>query len=346
MANLEASEPTLTHRNIIVIGGSSGSIEVLKTIVKGLPVDFPAAIFIVTHISPDHNSYLAEILQRYGPLPATTAAHGETFRPGRIYVTPPDHHLLIEQGYVRLWRGPKENHSRPSINPTFRSAAKAYGPRVIGVILSGFLDDGTSGLIAIKLKQGVAVVQDPADADHSDMPRSALRYIDADYVLPAARIAPLLIELTQRPAPEPTVATGAISMGENGDKDSLKVKQDIAEIEAGEKTNTLTMIVCPDCGGPMWEFRNNEFKHFQCRVGHKFSPESILANHADTLERALWVAVRTLEERCSLTREMANVARHTSSQSVLEKFESEAEEAGRNAEIIRRMLLNGDNGQH
>ena len=135
-------------------------------------------------------------------------------------------------------------------------------------------------------------------------------------------------------------------MGEPSDKHSLQVKQDIAEIEAGEKANTITMVVCPDCGGPMWEFRDKEFKHFQCRVGHKFSPESILANHAETLERALWVAVRTLEERSSLTREMANVARYTAGENVIQKFESEAAEAARNAEIIRKMLLNGDEPSH
>jgi two-component system, chemotaxis family, protein-glutamate methylesterase/glutaminase len=337
MSNSETGQPTATRRDIIVIGGSSGSIGPLKTMVGGLPADFPASIFIVNHVSPDHESYLGEILTRYGNLPAAAAVNGEAIRPGRIYVAPPDHHLIIEPGYLRLWRGPKENHSRPSINPTFRSAAKAYGPRVVGVILSGYLDDGTSGLIAVKVNRGLAVVQDPEDAEHADMPRSALRYIEADYVVPAARLAPLLLELTR----ESLSNTGAISMGEPVDKHSLQVEQDIAEIEAGEKTNALTMVVCPDCGGPMWEFRDNEFKHFQCRVGHKFSPESILANHAETLERALWVAVRTLEERCSLTREMANVARHTASAGVIQKFESEAEEAARNAEIIRRMLLNG-----
>jgi two-component system chemotaxis response regulator CheB len=325
------------RRDIIVIGGSSASIEPLKMIVRELPANIPASIFIVSHVSPDHQSYLGEILTRFGKLPAATAVQGEAIRPGRIYIAPPDHHLIVEQGYLRLWRGPKENHSRPSINPTFRSAAKSYGPRVIGIILSGLLDDGTAGLIAVKVNRGLAIVQDPEDAEHSDMPRSALRYIEADYTVPAAHIAPLLVELIQG-----TIDTGVTFMGEPADTHSSKVEQDIVEIEAGAKTNTLTMIVCPDCGGPMWEFRDQEFKHFQCRVGHKFSPESFLANHAETLERALWVAVRTLEERSSLTREMANVARHTSSESIIQKFENEAEEAARNAEIIRKMLLNGD----
>jgi two-component system chemotaxis response regulator CheB len=337
MTNSETNAPP-THRDIIVIGASSGGLEALKVIVRELPADLPASIFIVMHVSPDYESLLPEILQRNGRLPAMMATNGELIRRGYIYIAPPDFHLLIEQGYVRLWRGPKENHSRPSINPLFRSAAKAYGPRVIGVILSGYLDDGTAGLITIKVNRGVAVVQNPADADQPDMPRNAIRYIDVDYVLPAEQIAPMLVKLTQ----EPSVEVGALPMGESKDKDSLKVDQDIAEIEAGIKTNGLTMIVCPDCGGPLWEFRNKEFKNFQCRVGHKFSPESILANHAEMLERALWVAVRTLEERCSLTREMANVARHTSSESVVEKFNREAEEAEHNAEIIKQMLLNGE----
>src|SRR6201999_161758 len=147
MTNLEASAPNATHRDIIVIGGSSGSIDALKKIVKNLPADLPATVFIVNHVSPEHESYLPEILMRAGPLPAVLATHGEVIRPSRIYVAPPNHHLLIEEGYIRLWRGPKENHCRPSVNPIFRSAANAYGWRVIGVILSGLLDDGTAGLI-------------------------------------------------------------------------------------------------------------------------------------------------------------------------------------------------------
>lgn len=335
MTNSEANAPPLTHRDIIVIGSSAGGFEVLKTITRGLPADLPAAIFIVSHLSPDHESYLPEILQHNGRLPASHATPGEVIRRGHIYVAPPDYHLIVEEGVMRLWRGPKENHSRPSIDPLFRSAAKAYGRRVIGVILSGYLDDGTAGLFAVQSNHGVTVVQDPKDADQPDMPRNAMRYIDIDYVLPAARIAPQLVELTQ----EPFVETGAMSMRDHVDNISQQVQQDIAHIEAGTKTDGLTAIVCPDCAGPMWEFRHNEYKHFQCRVGHKFSPESMLANHAEALERALWVAVRTLEERASLTREMANVARHTSSDKVVKKFKSEAAEAARNAEIIRRMLL-------
>ncbi|MFL6277838.1 MAG: chemotaxis protein CheB [Blastocatellia bacterium] len=341
MTDLGADDSSPSHRDIIVIGGSSGALAPLKSIIRALPTDLAATIFVVFHVPPEYKSLLPDILTKQGTLPAVAAMHGGVTRRGHIYVVPPDYHLIIEAGYVRLWRGPKENHSRPSLNPTFRSAAKIYGERVIGIILSGFLDDGTAGLIAVKVNGGVAIVQDPDDAESDDMPRNAMRYIDADYVVPAAQIAPLLVELTRESVSE----TGEKSMPDLTDKESMKVEQDIAKIEAGEKTNSLTMIVCPDCGGPMWEFRNSDFKTFQCRVGHKFSPENILAHHAETLERALWVAVRTLDERASLTREMANVARHTAGEEVIREFENEAEEAARNAEIIRRMLLNGDQQQ-
>lgn len=337
MTNLAAEESPSSHRDIIVIGGSSGALAPLKAIARGLPADFAATVFIVTHVSPDHESLLPAILQHHGNLPAVMATQGEVIRRGRIYVAPPDYHLIIEAGYMRLWRGPKENHSRPSLDPTFRSAAKAYGGRVIGVLLSGYLDDGTAGLIAVKTNRGIAVVQDPEDAETPQMPRNAMHYVDADYIVPSAQIAPLLVELINRPLTE----TGAKPMAENPDKESLKVEKDIAEIEAGKKSNGLTMVVCPDCGGPMWEFRSSEFKHFECRVGHKFSPENFLAHHAEALERALWVAVRTLDERASLTREMANIARHTASDEVMQRFVDEATEAARNAGIIRRMLLNG-----
>src|SRR2546423_8966972 len=293
MTNLDAGGSASSHRDIIMIGGSWGSLAPLKSIVRELPAGLPAAVFVVTHISPDYEGQLPNILQQQGHLPAAMAANGEVIRRGRIYVAPPDHHLIIEAGFMRLWRGPKENHSRPSLDPTFRSAAKVYGERVVGVILSGYLDDGTAGLIAIKMNRGVAIVQDLEDAETQDMPRNAMRYIDADYVVPAARIAPLLVELTHEAMPE----TGAKPMPDSADIESVKVEQDIADLEAGTKSNSLTMIVCPDCGGPMWGVYSREVKHFQCRGGHQFLPESILAHHAETLERALWVALRTPDAR-------------------------------------------------
>jgi len=176
MTNLDAGGSASSHRDIIMIGGSWGSLAPLKSIVRELPAGLPAAVFVVTHISPDYEGQLPKILQQQGHLPAAMAANGEVIRRGRIYVAPPDHHLIIEAGFMRLWRGPKENHSRPSLDPTFRSAAKVYGERVVGVILSGYLDDGTAGLIAIKrICPTRSLIKSPGVS--SDCPRT--RYASA-----------------------------------------------------------------------------------------------------------------------------------------------------------------------
>jgi two-component system chemotaxis response regulator CheB len=182
----------LPARDIIVIGASAGGVTALQDILQDLPPNFPAAIFIVLHLSPWHKSYLAAVLSRSGPLPASEAQHGEAIERGRVYVAPTNAHLLIQDGHVEVWKGPRENMHRPAINPLFRSAAVAYGPRVAGVILSGSLDDGSAGLWWVKRHGGLAIVQDPSSAEHADMPVNALRYVDADHVAPLNEIPELL----------------------------------------------------------------------------------------------------------------------------------------------------------
>jgi two-component system, chemotaxis family, protein-glutamate methylesterase/glutaminase len=183
--------------NIIAIGASAGGLEPLRQLVAGLPSGFAAAVFIVWHVSPTHPSLLPQILQFDGKLPVAHAQNGEIIQSGRIYVAPPDYHLLVEDGCVRLYHGPKENHSRPAIDPLFRTAAEVYGERVIGVVLTGMLFDGTAGLIAIKRHGGIAIVQDPAEAKYPSMPRSAIGHDHPDYVLPIAQIAEELRRLVQ-----------------------------------------------------------------------------------------------------------------------------------------------------
>ena len=187
--------------DIIVIGASAGGVEALKVLVAGFPHDLQATIFVVLHLSATGPSILAEILTGAGLLPAPQVVKGEIIAPGHIYVAPPDHHLLVEQGHVRVTRGPKENRFRPAVDVLFRSAAYAYGPRVIGVILTGALDDGTAGLWAVKDRGGLAVVQDPQEALHSSMPQSALRHVSVDACLPLAEIVPMLVQLVGEPAP-------------------------------------------------------------------------------------------------------------------------------------------------
>src|SRR5918994_118391 len=190
---------TMPHHDIVVIGGSAGGIPALTTLVQGLPRDLPAALFVVVHIPPYSVSRLPQILSRSGPLYATHAVDGEPIQPGHIYVAPPDRHLLVRQGRIALTRGPRENHARPAIDPLFRSAARVYGSRVIGVELSGALYDGRMGLLAVKTRGGTAIVQDPRDAAFESMPQSALRAVDADFVVPVADMARLLVELVQEP---------------------------------------------------------------------------------------------------------------------------------------------------
>jgi len=181
--------------DIIVIGASAGGIAALQRIVRDLPEDLNAAIFVVVHLSPWHQSHLTQILDRGGRLPAFEVRGAETIAPSRIYVAPPNVHIVLDDSAVDIWHGPKENLHRPAINPLFRSAAVRYGPRVIGLVLSGVLDDGSAGLWWVKRHGGVTVVQDPRTAEHPDMPRNAIQYVDVDYVAPLDKIAGLLSTL-------------------------------------------------------------------------------------------------------------------------------------------------------
>lgn len=189
------------QRDIVVIGASSGGFEVLKTLVAGLPQELEAALFVVWHMAPDAPGVLARVLDRAGPLAAVQAQDNEAIVNGRIYVAPPDHHMLVNAGSVQLTRGPKENRFRPSVDPLFRSAASAYGRRVVGVVLSGSLDDGTAGLVSIKRHGGIAVVQDPEEAEFRSMPATALREVDVDHTVAAAEMADLLVRLTREKLP-------------------------------------------------------------------------------------------------------------------------------------------------
>ena len=183
-------------RNIIVIGASAGGVGALQTLISGLPANLAAAVFVVVHIPPFKRSELPRVLEASGDLSAFHPVSGDPIEAGRIYVAPPDHHLVLWDDHVELWHGPKENLNRPAINPTFRSAAVAFTDRVIGVILTGLLEDGVAGLWLIKRLGGAAVVQDPGEAAYPDLPRSAVEHVDVDYIVPLSEIASLLVELS------------------------------------------------------------------------------------------------------------------------------------------------------
>jgi two-component system, chemotaxis family, protein-glutamate methylesterase/glutaminase len=268
----------MERRDIVVVGASAGGVETLKILASGLPADFPAAVFVALHISPRTRSFLPYILSNSGPLPAVHPADGATVELGKIYVAPPNHHLLIEADHVHLSSGPKENAHRPAVNALFRSAAVSYGSRVIGVVLSGNLDDGTAGLWEIKRRGGLAIVQDPHEALYSGMPANALTGAKVDFSLPIREIAPKLVELVAEAGLQKTSELS----------DDMSVKP--------------TSVTCPECRGPLEEIRQGPILEFRCRIGHAYSPEALVNAHEDTIERTLWAAVVALEEGIEMSR--------------------------------------------
>jgi len=325
--------------DIIVVRASAGGVEALGQLVKLLPLSLPATIFVVLHIPAHGTSFLPSILSRSGPLRATHPKNGAAIEPGQIYVAPPDYHLLVKRGYVQLTRGPRENSHRPAIDTLFRTAARSYGTRVVGVILSGVLDDGTAGLMAVKLRDGVAVVQDPSEAAFNGIPRSAIENVDVDHVLPVSAIASLLVRLAQEPVDENR---------KNPMSREIELEADAAEIDptvmqSAEHPGTPSDFACPDCGGVLWEMHNNDNPlQFRCRTGHAFSPESLMAQQSESLEEALWSALRALEERADLARRMAKGSHEHNRSLAAQRFKQQAEDATQRATIIRQVLSRGE----
>ncbi|HEX9371152.1 MAG TPA: chemotaxis protein CheB [Roseiflexaceae bacterium] len=321
--------------DIIVIGASAGGVEALTTLAHGLTPDLPAAVFVVLHIPPESPSLLPQILSRAGPLPTAALNGGTPIRNGQIYVAPPGRHLLIRPGYVHALLGSRENRHRPAIDPLFRSAARAYGPRVVGVVLTGMLDDGTAGLLAIKQRGGVAVVQDPRDALFPGMPRSALANVEVDYTLPLAEIAGLLARLAVEPAAEQASYPVPPEM-ELGGK---IMEQDQAVLQSPERPGTPSEFSCPECGGVLWELHDSSLSRFRCRVGHAFSVESVLAQQNEAIEEALWTALKTLKERAVMSGRLAHNLRERGQHRVAARFEKRGRDAERHAAVILDLLM-------
>ena len=316
----------MANRAIIVIGTSAGGVKALSTIVEQLPHDLNAAIFIVLHISPHQRSNLPEILSKAGNLTAAHARDGEPIARGRIYVAPPDRHLLIEPGEVRITKGPKENRFRPAIDPLFRSAAYAYGPRVIGVVLTGALDDGTAGLWAIKDRGGITVVQDPDDAEQRSMPWTALNNVEVDYCLRVTEIAKVLVTLTQGLiGPE----RGSLVSDKLGIETKISLGHDAADLDVTQ-LGKLSEFSCPECHGTLIEIMDGKLQRYRCHTGHAFSEASLLAELTDSVEELLWNSIRAIEERIRLLKHLkqhsADLTSNTGSNSALNEDLQEAEE--------------------
>ena len=324
-------------RDIIVVGASAGGVEALSEIVAGLPADFPASVFVVLHSAAGAPNVLAGILDRAGPLPARYAEDRERIEPGRVYVALPDHHLVVEPTRVRLTRGPKENRFRPAVDPLFRSAAQAYGPRVVGVVLTGGLDDGTSGLLAIKRLGGTAVVQDPREAFIPSMPQSALGHVEVDYCLPLREIAPRLVRLANSQADE--------GEGVREVPEKLEIEVKIAKADKATEAGVLrlgdpSLYACPDCHGVLLRVDDAALQRFRCHTGHAYTLGALLAVMDEKIEDTLWSAVRAIEERVMLTQHAADHVRERGDDDGSEnKLRLRAEAAQRRADLIRQALM-------
>jgi two-component system chemotaxis response regulator CheB len=327
-----AHDGPVVQRDVIVIGASAGGVQTLQALVAQLPSELPASVLIVLHLMSAGTSVLHDILDRAGPLPVTSARDGEELERGHVYVAPPDFHLLLRGSQIHLSAGPRENGHRPAVDPLFRSAARAYGPRVIGVVLTGTLDDGTDGLRLIKQRGGATVVQDPDDAVYGDMPRNAIEYVDPDRVVPLAEMGAVLFELIDAPLEPPPDAAAE-------DPDEQKI--DLVEVEFGREAieGDATLLTCPDCGGVMLERDEGGVVRFACQVGHSYSPESFDEEQSEALESALWTAIRTLDERADLLRRMARRADRGGAPSTVERLNLKAATADEHADEIRGTLL-------
>jgi len=324
--------PGMAHgRDVVVVAASAGGLDPLRVLLSGLPADLPASVLVVLHVPATGGRTLPRILDRAGPLPAAAAADGERIVPGRVYVAPPDRHLLLIGDVVRLSHGPRQNGVRPAADPLFRSAALHAGPRVIAVVLSGALDDAALGSATVERRGGRVLVQDPDDADHESMPRSAIAAVRQPTVAGAAGLAKHVIRLV-------TEETGMPFPSESQPDEELA-----AEIggllasapETSTQFRAYSGFTCPECGGPLYSAREDRAETYDCLVGHRWSPQSLLEEHSVSVERALWLAIRSLDERGRLTARLADAARQRGHALTARHFSKVAEEARRSADAIR-----------
>lgn len=299
---------------VVVIGASAGAQSALGALVAQLPADFPAAILIVHHMAATgSNDALLRVLAEKGNLPCKQAIQHGAIKSGHIYLPQPDHHLMIAQAKTLVTKGARENRARPAIDPLFRSAAVEFGNRVIGVILTGYLDDGTSGMEVIRRCGGTCVVQDPADAAYPDMPQNVLNHVKVDHCVPLAEMGSLLMRL---------------ALGERGKRvavpDDVAVEARIAkrvlsDLESVEFLGTQLPFNCPGCGGVLWQIKDSSHVRFRCHTGHAYTAATLLAEQTAKMEETLWVALRMFEEHKNLLVKMG--AEGTTSPSYAERVE-------------------------
>ncbi|HEY8050155.1 MAG TPA: chemotaxis protein CheB [Ramlibacter sp.] len=320
----------------IAIGASTGGIEALLALVGAMPPQFPGSVLVTQHIG-GYPSILPQLMRARGPNPAMHPGDGDPPLAGTIYIAPPDHHMIVEEGRMRLFRGPKENHCRPAIDPMMRSVAMAFGARSIGVVLTGFLDDGTAGLKAIKECGGTAIVQDPASAVEPSMPRSALENVDVDLCLRIDEMVPAFLRIMESRGSALAAVPGRLQR-----EQMIAEGKDIMDnLESIARPSALT---CPDCGGGLWELKDRKPLRYRCHTGHAFTAISLEHAQSEDSEHALWNSVRALHEREMLLRRVALVARGHGDHAQASSAEEQARHARQKAEQLTDMIEGHDGG--
>jgi two-component system chemotaxis response regulator CheB len=326
MASMAARNGAL--EGVVAVGASAGGVEALTRLAEGLPTDLPYAVLVVLHMPPGAPSVLARIIGRRSPVPAVTATHGTPVEPGRIYVAVPDHHLLVENHRVLLSEGPTENAYRPAINALFRSTALAFGPRAIGVLMSGVLDDGVLGLAAIRARGGTTIVQRPEDALYPAMPQNALVADVVDHQVAAAEIGALLKRLAERRFEEPQMESDTNMELENRIAKGRRFDVSVDSEELGPPSG----YTCPDCNGSLMALGHRSFR---CRVGHAWTAEALLDARDDEVDGALWIALRSLQEKAALSRRLA---RNVGSGTLFNRYTEIADEAEQAMTVLGKRL--------
>lgn len=320
------------HRDVVVIGGSAGAVEPLKQVAAKLPPDLPAAVVVVVHIPSSGSSALGSILNRAGGIPAVIPRDGDPLKPGYIYVPTPDRHLEVKDGVLRLTAGPRVNGVRPAVDVLFRSAASSHGPRVIGVVLSGGLDDGSGGLMAIRAAGGVGIVQSPDDAMTPSMPKNAIEAAHPEHVVRGEEIGALIGRLVREPVD---------TSGTYGTKGGVEMEPVGAEDAPGQ----VTGLTCPDCHGSIWlQSESDGSIMFACRIGHSYSPETFFDIQSENVENALWAGVRSLEEQVALSAAMASRAQRFRDTESAKRFEHRGRIAQQHGEALRTLLVERSEG--
>ncbi len=320
-----------TEGKIVVVGASAGGVSALRRLAADLPAPFPVPVLIVLHIG-SYTSKLPELLAAAGPNTASHATDGEPLRTGHLAVAPAGQHLLVNDGSLRLTRGPKENWARPAIDPLFRSAVLSHGARAIGVVLTGNLDDGTAGRRAIKDCGGIAIVEDPATAFAPSMPASALEYVAADYVLSIEDIGLQLRQLVVQPQVMASSIPTSLHLEHAPATGTVNAMEDLKKIA------TPSSLVCPDCGGSLWEICSGQPPRYRCHTGHAFTVKSLKSALDQSTESALWSAIRALQERAALNKRVADAHRASAQLNDAAELEVQVAADEAHAGALRRLL--------